>query len=204
MYLIGICSIVSLAIFFERFFYLKKTETEDSKFLGNVSNKVEGNNIPDAIHLCDRSKGVLSADILKPALVKAGSSRSELKEYVEEAVSRELPKLESKIPVLGTIASIAPLLGLLGTVLGMIDTIHAYEQELSTLNSSLNTAGLQTSSSLLNGIWSALITTAAGLIVAIPSLSAYNYLVTKVNNLIESTKAKANDIIELMTIKSTP
>ncbi len=201
MYLIGICSIVSLAIFFERFFYLKKTESDDRTFFGNLYKKLESDNIPDAIHLCDHSKGILSADILKPALMKANSSRSELKEYVGEAVSREIPKLESKIPVLGTIASIAPLLGLLGTVLGMINTISVYEQELSILKSS--TAGLQTTSSLLNGIWSALITTAAGLIVAIPSLSAYNYLVTKVNNLIELTRAKANDIIELVIIKSS-
>ncbi len=199
MYFIGICSIASLAIFFERFFYLKKTEADNVAFLGNLDNKLQGNDIPDAIHLCDHSKGILGANVIKPALLRANSTRSELKEYVEEAVSKELPKLESKIPVLGTIASIAPLLGLLGTVLGMIDTIGTYQ---TNLESPLNPTDSQTSSNLLKGIWSALITTAAGLIVAIPSLSAYNYLVTKVNNLIEFTKSRANDIIDLVTIKS--
>ncbi len=96
-------------------------------------------------------------------------------------------KLETKISTLGTIASVAPLLGLLGTVLGMIDSLRAMEITLGTAEAQ--------GASLLKGIWTALSTTAAGLIVGIPALIGHNYLVNKVNGLLAYIK---NSTIELL------
>lgn len=191
MILIGISSVVALAVFLERFFYLRKAEKENKKFLDSLTKKVHGNELNEASDLCSQSSAIISANILKPVFVKKNKNRAELKDLVEESANVEITKLEHRIPILGTIASIAPLLGLLGTVVGMIGSLKSME-------TSLGLHGVQNTSDLLSGIWSALITTAAGLIVAIPSLTAYNYFVTKVNNMVAYIKNKSNEIIELI------
>ncbi len=190
--LLVICSIVALAIFLERFFYLKKTEKDNASFFKQLFEMMNNNQTPEALHYCEDSKNVICANIVKDVLKRPDRKRPQLKESIEEAANRETPKLETKIPALGTIASIAPLLGLLGTVLGMIDS-------LKTLQTSLDLGGAQNTSGLLNGIWTALRTTAAGLIVAIPALTGYNYLVNKVGNLIVFIRNRSNEVIELIS-----
>ncbi|MDH4128283.1 MAG: MotA/TolQ/ExbB proton channel family protein [Spirochaetota bacterium] len=199
MFLIGISSIISLAIFIERFFYLKKTEKDNKTFLDQLFQKINKKEIPEAIVLCDHSKNIMGSVISKTVLIKSDRSRSELKDSIEEAANREIPKLETRISILGTIASIAPLLGLLGTVLGLISSLEVLSKEgQSTIGATEDVWRIR----LLEGIWTALITTAGGLIVAIPSLTGYNYLVSKISNLVTYTRNKTIELIEIIGSQS--
>ena len=189
MIFIAGASILALAIFFERLFYLNKVRSDNNKLVGRVVDEIKTNDLAEASQLCDRSSDCLGAKVFKAALDKSKTTLSELKISTEETANREIPKLESKIQALGTIASIAPLLGLLGTVLGMIESLETFSR------------GAQDITILLSGIWTALITTAAGLIVAIPSLTAYNYLVHRVQHQITSVKNAVNEVLDILATK---
>jgi len=189
MIFIAGASILALAIFFERLFYLNKVRNDNKQLITRLADKIKDNDMIEANQICDRSAHTLSAKVFKVIISRINSNLSELKIATEEVANREIPKLENKIQTLGTIASIAPLLGLLGTVLGMIESLETFSR------------GAQDIKTLLSGIWTALITTAAGLIVAIPSLTAYNYLVARVDDLISSIKNSVNEILDSHIIK---
>ena len=132
---------------------------------------------------------VVYAAILRPDL-----SRADLKEIVQEAGQLEVPRLETHLPLLITIANVAPLVGLLGTVAGMI---HAFV----TLSSH---GGYVTANALSSGIYQSLLTTAAGLVVAIPAYVAHNYLSTRVNALLHDMERAGIEIVNLLTDNRKP
>jgi len=115
--------------------------------------------------------------------------RERVRESLEEAGLAEVPRLEEKLNLLATIAQIAPLLGLLGTVLGMI---HIFKK----MEDAGLTASVQT---LSGGVWEALICTAAGLAVAIPAHAGYNYLVSRVNEIVLDMEKAATEIVNIVT-----
>lgn len=111
--------------------------------------------------------------IVLAGVINYEKSESELKEILEEAGRQEVPLIRSHLTALGTIASVAPLLGLLGTVIGMIDVFATLSRE-TTVNPTM----------LAGGISQALVTTAFGMVIAMPTLASYNYYISKVQNLI--------------------
>ncbi len=185
-----LCSIFALAIIIEKLFYFSGISDDTHQLKSQVFDFIKNNKMKEAIAVCDNSKSPL-AKILKGGILKYGSSRDEIKETMEEMSSFEIPKLEKRLTALATIAHITPLLGLLGTVTGMTGSFHTIQVRSNTMNP-------VTPGDLAGGIWEALITTVAGLIVAIPTLVAYNFLVSRVDNFTLDMERGASELLNLL------
>ena len=190
MYPILLCSVISVAIFIERLYHLHRAEINTREFLAGIRNILKKRNITEAVAICEETPGPV-AHIIKAGVLKHDQPKEEIKEAVEDAGLHEVPRLEKNLVVLATIAHITPLLGLLGTVLGMIGAF----QEIQAAGGMVNAKDLAT------GIWEALITTAAGLTVAIPVYVAYNYLVSRVNGLVLEMEKSATEVVDLLATK---
>lgn len=180
-------SVLALAIVLERMFHLHRAQIDTEKFMFGIKNILKKGNIVEAISICDNTPGPI-AHILKEGIVKHDRTKEEIKEVIEEAGLHEVPRLEKNLPVLITIAHISPLLGLLGTVTGMINCFMQIEK----------LSGIVNPADLAGGIWEALITTAAGLVVAIPAYVAYNYLVSRVEGFVVDMEKSANQLVKIL------
>jgi len=189
MYPIFFSSLLAIAIFFERMFYLKSIKTSTRKFGNRISDLIRKGNINFAITACRKNISPISQIILA-ALLKHGNSRDEIKEVIEDTARQEVTILERNLPILATIANIAPLLGLLGTVFGMIKAFQV-----------VSVVGVGNPEALAGGISEALLTTAFGLSVAIPTIVAYNYLAHRVDRQIKEMESTSVEILELLTIR---
>lgn len=190
MYLIILCSIVAFAVVIERLYHLHRARIDSDKFMGNISNTLRRNRVMEAIDLCEKTPGPI-AHIIKAGILKHDRSRTEIKEAIEDAGICEVPRLERNLGALATIAHVSPLLGLLGTVTGMVRAFQVIQEKASSLH-------LVSPGDLAGGIWEALITTAAGLIVAIPTFVAYNYLVSRVKGFILEMERTTTDLINIL------
>ncbi len=189
MYPIFFCSLLAIAIFFERMFYLKSIKTSTRKFGNRISDLIRKGNIHYAITACRKNFTPISQIILS-ALLKHGSSREEIKEAIEDTASQEVSLLERNLPILATVGNIAPLLGLLGTVFGMIKAFQV-----------VSVVGVGNPEALAGGISEALLTTAFGLSVAIPTVVAYNYLAHRVDRQIKEMESTSVEILDLLSLK---
>lgn len=189
MYPIFFCSLLAIAIFFERMFYLKSIKTSTRKFGNRIGDLIRKGNINFAITACRKNFSPISQIILA-ALLKSGGSREEIKETIEDTANQEVVILERNLPILATVGNIAPLLGLLGTVFGMIKGFQV-----------ISTMGVGNPEALAEAISEALLTTAFGLSVAIPTIVAYNYLVHRVDRQIREMEATSVEILELLSTK---
>jgi len=187
MYPIFICSLVALTIFFERMFYLKSIKTKSKRFVDRVKNMVKKGSIELAVSACRKSPTPIS-QIMLAGLMKYGQRREEIKEAIEDSANQEIPLLEKNLSTLSTIGNIAPLLGLLGTVFGMIKAFNV-----------ISIMGVGNPEALAGGISEALLTTAFGLSVAIPTVVIYNYLAHRVDKLINEMEISCVDLLDLLT-----
>lgn len=185
---IGVCSIVALAIVIERFWSLRRASIDTREFMDTMRQVLRQNRMQEAVEICDEVD-VPIARILRAGILKYNRTKEDIREAIEDAGHLEIPRLERYLSALATCANIAPLLGLLGTVAGMI---KAFAQ-IQALKGQVNP------SDLAEGISNALVTTAAGLSVAIPTLIAYNYFVTRVENMILEMEISSSELIELLT-----
>jgi biopolymer transport protein ExbB len=186
MYFILLVSIIGLAVFIERVLFFRQVRQNAKIIQEKMREKLKGHRIDEAIAVCENYPG-LAANIIRAGLTQYNKSREEIEKAMDDAAVYELPKLHRNIPVLATVTSVATLLGLLGTVLGMIIS--------STV---LSTQGMNNPSKLIGGIAQALITTAYGLIVAIPAQVAYNYIVAQVENIISDIEISTTELIQLL------
>ncbi len=186
-----LCSFLALAIIVERLMYYASITSNTQQLKRSVFEKIKNNNLKEALDICDSSNAPL-AKILKAGTVKFGASRDEIKESIEDASLFEIPKLEKKLNILATIAHIAPLLGLLGTITGIAGSFHTIQVRAASLNP-------VTPADLAGGIWEALITTVAGLMVAIPAFVAYNYLLSRVNYFVLDLERGATELVNLLS-----
>lgn len=191
MYPIILCSIIALAIVVERVFHLYRANIDTKKFMDEIANKLRRNKIMESIEMCENTPGPI-AHILKAGILKHDRPKEEIKETIEEAGLYEVPRLEKNLPVLSTIAHITPLLGLLGTVLGMVRCFQVIQEKSASLYP-------VSPGDLAGGIWQALITTVVGLSIAIPTYVAYNYLVNKVDGFVLDMERSATDLINILT-----
>jgi len=176
-----VCSVVALGVFVERMFYYKRSRMNVSEFLAGVLALVRRQSYAEAISRCEEGHGPI-VSVVRTAIYKRHLPAAELREVV-----REIAQLE--IPHLGTIGYVAPLLGLLGTVTGMI-------QAFVQIN---RTSGTASVGELSQGIYTALITTAAGLVVAIPCYLAHNFLVAQVHSLVADMERAGIETIHTLT-----
>lgn len=191
MYLIVLASVLGLAVVIERFWHFRRAKINTGKFMETIANILKRNRIMEAMELCEQTPGPI-AHILKAGILKHDRSRQEIKEAIEDAGLHEIPRLEKNLDILSTIANIAPLLGLLGTVTGMVKAFQIIQEKASALNP-------VSPGDLAGGIWEALLTTVAGLVVAIPAYIVYNYLVNQVENIILDMERSATDLINILT-----
>ena len=184
---IGVCSLLAVAIVLERLVMLRHPRVVSPEVLRRVESHLREGETDEALILCRRGSSAITR-ILLVGISNHQRPKSEIKEIIEDAGRHEVPSLERYLGVLGTIASISPLLGLLGTVTGMIKVFNV-----------IAVRGVGHPGALAGGISEALITTAAGLAVAIPSLVFYNYFVTKADGLIiemEKASLRMLDILK--------
>ncbi len=186
MYPIIFCSIVALAIFLERLWVLRKRLIIPEEFIRKVEELLRKQKLSEAIFLCQSNNSSI-AKIFLAGLKSSHKGMWLVKEAIEERGSREAVVLEKHVAILSTIANLTPLLGLLGTVSGMIKTFNA-----------ISVQGIGNPAPLAGGIAEALITTATGLCVAIPTLVAYRYLKDKASNLIFEMEENSIRLVDLM------
>lgn len=182
------CSIVALAITIERFWSLRRASIDTRDFMDTMRTVLRQNRFQDAIDVCDETDGPV-ARIMKAGLLKHNRSKEDIREAIEDAGHLEIPRLERYMSALATCANIAPLLGLLGTVTGMIKAFAQIQHK----------EGLVNPADLAGGINGALVTTAAGLSIAIPTLVAYNYFVSRVENMVLEMEISSSELVELLT-----
>ncbi len=188
IWLIIFVSAVAIVVFIQRVLHYHRAQINSMEFLNGVRNVLKRDNVVEALSICDATPGPV-ARLVKVAILNREKGREGVREALEEAGLIEVPPLEDKLNLLATIAQISPLMGLLGTVLGFIH-IFSVLQSKSTL---------ATPQDLSLGIWQALICTAAGLAVSIPSYAAYNYLVSRVNAIVLDMEKAATEIVNIVT-----
>lgn len=188
MWPIMLCSVVALAIAIERFWSLRRATIDTREFMDTMRTVLRQNRIQDAVQVCDETDGPI-ARITKAGLLKHRHSKADIREAIEDAGHLEIPRLEKYLSALATCANVAPLLGLLGTVAGMIEAFNQIKHKQGQVNPS----------DLANGISNALITTAAGLSIAIPTIVVYNYFVARVDNMIVEMEISSSELVELLT-----
>jgi biopolymer transport protein ExbB len=189
--ILGGCSLVSFTIFIERLIHLKKSEIDTNKFIISLRKVISEGNIVEAMRLCENAGGTI-ANIIKAGLCKHNRGKEQIENAMEISGLIEISQLEKNAKILSIIAHIAPLIGLLGTVLGFIQAF-----------SEMRMSGLVDISATRIGeaMEYALVTTAAGLVVAIPSVIAYNYIVSRVEGFVLEIQTTSADIVDLLTYK---
>jgi biopolymer transport protein ExbB len=188
IWVILVTGAVALAVFVERVLHCHRAQINSAEFLNGVRNVLKRDNVVEAISICDATHGPV-ARLVKTAILNRDKGRDRVREAVEEAGLAEVPLLEERLNLIATIAQIAPLLGLLGTILGFMDIFGQLQE-----------AGLYAHFELLaHGIWKALICAGAGIAVAIPAYAGYNYLVSRINKIVLDMERAASEIVNIVT-----
>ena len=187
MWFILLSSVIGLAVVIDRFVVLRRAKINVPAFMVRIRGFIKKKDISGAISYCMQEKSPV-ANIVRKGLKKYRYGHDRVKDAIENAGSQEISKLEKGLPVLASVAGIAPLLGFLGTVTGMIQAFMTIQ----------DLAGAANPSDLAGGIWEALITTAFGLIVGIPALALYNYFLSSVKKLVGEMETVANDVIDVI------
>lgn len=178
-------SIIGLVFIFERFIALRRAKINVNEFLAKIRKSLMvKRSIKEAIKTCESYGGPVSS-ILKAGLLKYGQPKEDIEKTIENAALFEMGRLEKNLVWLASIANVAPLLGFFGTVTGMIKSFDALAE-----------AGLSNPGLVATGISEALITTAAGLAVAIPVQLAYNFFMNKINKFVRDIETSTNMLLE--------
>ena len=184
---IAICSFIAAAIIVERWLTLKRARVNTGTLMNRVRQALHSGEVGRALDVCEETPGPV-AGMLKEGIQRAGASRGLIRETVESAGKAELYQLEKGLDTLATVASVTPLIGFLGTVTGMIRAF----MEIQALGGQVN------ANVLAGGIWEALMTTAAGLMVGITALIFYNWLVGKVQQFVFEMERSSIQLLDLL------
>ena len=187
MWPIALCSVVAVVIIIERLFYFRRIRVDEQKLINRLKSALAKGHHDEALAICESSPSPVS-NLMRVGIEHRDDEPAMLRESVLDAANMEIPRLERFLSMLGTVANISTLLGLLGTVTGNIRAFGVFGAF----------GGISDPGQLAKGIAEALITTAAGLIVSIPTVIFYNYLVTKVNHIIIRLENRVNDLVHLL------
>ncbi|HWF19075.1 MAG TPA: MotA/TolQ/ExbB proton channel family protein [Verrucomicrobiae bacterium] len=187
LWVILFASAAAITVFIERALHCHREQINSTEFLNGVRTVLKRDNVVEALSICDATPGPV-ARLVKTAILNRDYGRERVRESLEEAGLVEVPRLEEKLNLLATIAQLSPLLGLLGTVLGLIHIFRNMEGAGLTANVGM----------LSSGVWEALICTAAGLAVSIPAQAGYNYLVSRVNDIVLDMEKAATEIVNIV------
>lgn len=192
--IIACCSVISVTIFIERLWHLHKSEINTNQLIISLRKYIQAGDMVDAIGICETTGGTLS-NIIKAGLTRHNRSKEQIESAMEISGRVEIARLEKNTKILSIIAYIAPLIGLLGTVLGFIQAF-----------AEMRASGLVDISATRIGeaMEYALVTTAAGLVVAIPSVLAYNYIVSRIEGFVLEIQTTSAEIVDLLTYRGDP
>lgn len=182
-----ILSVVSIYIFVERFLAIKKAAKHDETFMKKIKDFIYDGEIESAINLCKRNDSPSGRLIMK-GISRIGRPMNDVLVAIENTGNLEIAQLEKGFTWLATTASGAPMIGFLGTVTGMVQAFFALASAGSNANVTI----------LASGIYEALVTTVAGLVVGIIALFAYNFLVSRVNKVMNQLEAKTMEFMDLL------
>ena len=187
MAILGLFSIIAVYIFVERYFTLNKASREDKHFMNNIRDFIKSGKIDAALALCKSNKSPI-ARMIEKGLMRIGRPLNDINAAIENVGKLEVSRLEKNVAGLATIAGAAPMLGFLGTVIGMIIAFY----DMSMAGNNIDIALLST------GIYQAMITTVGGLIVGILAYVMYNILVAKVEKLVYVLEARSTEFMDLL------
>ncbi len=188
MHFITLSFVIMVYVVIEKFLVLRKARANVKEFIINIKGLIKSGNIPEIIDYCNTHNTPISR-IFKQGLLKHGFGDEKVREAIEMAGRGEIFELEKRLNILATIAGVAPLLGFLGTVTGMINAFMTIQA----------LGGVVSPSDLAGGIWEALLTTAYGLIIGIPAYAFYNYFVTKINRLVNEIEIATTEFIDILS-----
>lgn len=182
-----ILSAMAVYIFTERYIAIRKASVTDSNFMNRIKEYIHEDKLESALALC-QSKNTPVARMIEKGIQRIGRPLSDVNAAIENIGNLEISKLEESLPTLATIAGGAPMLGFLGTVIGMIRAFYDMAMAGNNIDVGL----------LSNGIYTAMVTTVAGLMVGIFAYFAYNMLVAKVEKVIYSLEAHTSEFMDLL------
>ncbi len=184
---IVILSIVAVYIFVERYLAIKKASQTDVNFMNKIKDYIHDDKLDSALALCQSTNSPVSRMIEK-GLQRIGRPLNDINTAIENVGNLEISKLEKSLPTLATVAGAAPMIGFLGTVMGMIRAFY----DMANAGNNINVALLS------NGIYTAMVTTVAGLMVGIVAYLAYNILVAKIEKVIFQLEANTTEFMDLL------
>ncbi|MCB8964524.1 MAG: MotA/TolQ/ExbB proton channel family protein [Bacteroidales bacterium] len=180
-------SVVAIYIFAERYLAIRKASETDTNFMNRIREYIHEDKIDSALALC-QSKSSPVARMIEKGIQRIGRPLSDVNTAIENVGNLEISKLEASLPFLATISGGAPMIGFLGTVIGMIRAFY----DMSMAGNNID-VGL-----LSNGIYTAMVTTVAGLIVGVFAYFGYNYLVARVEKVVYELEAKTSEFMDLL------
>ncbi len=180
-------SFIAVFIFFDRYFLIKKASKENLNFMNKIKDYIHDDKIDSAITLC-QSANTPTARMIEKGINRIGRPLNDINAAIETVGKLEVSKLEKGLPILASIAGGAPMIGFLGTVLGMIRAFY----DMSNAGNNIDVNLLST------GIYTALVTTAAGLIIGIIGYFAYNFLVSKVEQVVFNLEGNTTEFMDLL------
>ena len=187
MWVLLALGLLGLMLFIERTLYLHRGQIRSTAFIGGIKNILAKRRIVEALTVCDETPGPVAA-VVKAALLHADDSADVMRFHVQEAAVVELPALERRLASIAAIAQVAPLVGLLGTVLGMTETFLAFEKG----------GNYATASALSSGMWHALLCVAGSLMIAIPAHLAHHFLSGRVRAIVRDIEWSGNEIMKYL------
>lgn len=187
MIVLAIMSIIAVYIFVERFMTIKNAGKDDPLFMARIRDYIKNGDVSSAINFC-RITNTPAARMIERGISRMGRPVAEIQAAVENTGNIEVSLLEKRLPVLSTIAGGAPMVGFLGTVIGMVEAFW----QMSNAGSNIDI------STLSGGIYQAMVTTVGGLVVGIAALFAYNYLVAKVDGVVREMEQKTMSFMDIM------
>ena len=188
MGVLALMSIVAVYIFVERFLAIRNAGKDDKLFMDRIRDYIKNYDVKSAINFC-RVTNTAAARIIERGISRMGKPAAEIQAAIENTGDLEIAIMERRLPVLATIAGGAPMIGFLGTVIGMVEAFWQMSNAGGNIDISL----------LSSGIYQAMITTVGGLVVGIISLFAYNYLVAKVDSVVNEIEAKSLTCMDIIS-----
>lgn len=186
MWVLLLLGLLGVMLFIERTLYLHRGQIRAKAFVEGLKNILAKRRLVEALTVCEETPGPVAA-VVKAALLHAGDAADPMRFHVQEAALVELPAIERRLNSIAAIAQVAPLVGLLGTIMGMVTTFVAFEK-----------GDYVTASALSRGMWQALLSTAASLMLAIPAHLAHHFLAGRVRAIVRDVEWSANEIMKYL------
>ncbi len=187
MIVLAVLSVIAIYIFIDRFMAIKKASKEQTSFMENIKSFIHSGKVEQALDACKMNQGPLSRMIEK-GIRRIGRPLNDINAAVENVGKQEIAKLEKGLPVLASIAGGAPMIGFLGTVMGMIKAFYDMANAGNNIDVTL----------LSNGIYVAMVTTVGGLVVGIVAYFAYNILVARIDSLVAHLETRTTEFMDIL------